>query len=108
MIHFDDGDVEDNVEWGRIEPMQEDSAEVQEYFDHLEELKANNAIFINADGSVTKAVGASKISSAASDADGALVMVINGAVSDRILDIASEASIETVVGTKEGKGFKEL
>ncbi|GIS43214.1 MAG: hypothetical protein Ct9H90mP16_02840 [Candidatus Poseidoniales archaeon] len=22
MIHFDDGDVEDNVEWGRIEPMQ--------------------------------------------------------------------------------------
>jgi hypothetical protein len=31
MIHFDDGDVEDNVEWSRIEAMQEDSAEVQEY-----------------------------------------------------------------------------
>jgi len=91
-----------------IDEMEEQTApaEVQEYFDHLEELKANNAIFINADGSVTEAVGASKISSAASDADGALVMVINGAVSDRILDIASEASIETVVGTKEGKGFK--
>ena len=35
MIHFDDGDVEDNVEWGRIEPMQEDSAEVQEYVENV-------------------------------------------------------------------------
>ena len=35
MIHFDDGDVEDNVEWSRIEPMQEDSAEVQEYVDNV-------------------------------------------------------------------------
>ncbi|HJM67789.1 MAG TPA: Tudor-knot domain-containing protein [Candidatus Thalassarchaeaceae archaeon] len=33
MIHFDDGDVEDSVEWGRIEAMQEDSAEVQEYME---------------------------------------------------------------------------
>ena len=81
-------------------------AEVQEYFDHLEELKANNAIFINADGSVSEAASASKVASAASSADGALAMVINGPVTDRILDIASEASIETVVGTKEGKGFE--
>ena len=35
MIHFDDGDVEDNVEWGRIEAMQEDSAEVQEYVENV-------------------------------------------------------------------------
>jgi len=35
MIHFDDGDVEDNVEWGRIETMQEDSAEVQEYVESV-------------------------------------------------------------------------
>ena len=31
LIHFDDGDVEDNVEWIRIEPLDEDSVEVQEY-----------------------------------------------------------------------------
>ena len=37
MIQFDDGDVEDNVEWGRIEPMQEESAEVQEYVDSVME-----------------------------------------------------------------------
>ena len=35
MIHFDDGDVEDNVEWRRIEPMQEDSVEVQEYVENV-------------------------------------------------------------------------
>ena len=37
MINFDDGDVEDHVEWGRIEPMQEDSAEVQHYVEHVSE-----------------------------------------------------------------------
>ena len=35
MIHFDDGDVEDHVEWSRIEPMQENSAEVQDYVDNV-------------------------------------------------------------------------
>ena len=35
LIHFDDGDVEDNVEWGRIEPMPEDSVEVQEYVESI-------------------------------------------------------------------------
>ena len=45
------------------------------------------------------------MAAAAVEADGAVAIVINGAVSERILDIASEASIETVIGTKEGKGF---
>ena len=35
MIHFDDGDVEDHVEWSRIEPMQEGSAEVQHYVENI-------------------------------------------------------------------------
>ena len=34
FIQFDDGDVEDNVEWGRIEPLNESSSEVQEYIEH--------------------------------------------------------------------------
>ena len=34
LIHFDDGDVEDFVEWGRIEPLNESSDEVQEYIEH--------------------------------------------------------------------------
>ena len=35
MIHFDDGDVEDKVEWSRIEPLQEDSAAVQQYVEQV-------------------------------------------------------------------------
>ncbi len=35
LIHFDDGDVEDNVEWGRIESLQEDSVEVQNYVNSI-------------------------------------------------------------------------
>ena len=80
-------------------------AEVHEYFDHIADLKANNAVFVNVDGTVSDAVGPSKLAAAAEEADGAVAIVFNGAVSDRILDIASEATIGTVVGTKEGKGF---
>ena len=32
--NFDDGDIEDFVEWGRIEPLNESSSEVQEYIAH--------------------------------------------------------------------------
>ena len=56
MIHFDDGDVEDNVEWGRIEPMQEDSAEVQQYVENVmkEELELIEAFQVfDADGTGT-------------------------------------------------------
>ena len=35
MIHFDDGDVEDHVEWSRIEAMKEDSVEVQDYVENV-------------------------------------------------------------------------
>ena len=37
LIHFDDGDVEDNVEWSRIELLIEDSTEVQQYIEQLSE-----------------------------------------------------------------------
>ena len=84
---------------------EEAPAEVHEYFDHIADLKANNAVFVKVDGTVTDAVGPKNLAAAAVEADGAVAIVINGAVSDRILDIASEASIETVIGTKEGKGF---
>jgi DNA primase len=87
------------------EEVAEAPAEVHEYFDHIADLKANNAVFVNVDGTVSDAVGPSKLAAAAEEADGAVAIVFNGAVSDRILDIASEAAIETVVGTKEGKGF---
>ena len=83
-------------------------AEIHEYFDHIEALKTNNAIFVMADGTLSDPVGASKIASAAEEADGVVAMVYNGAVSDRILEIAAQSAIETVIGTKEGKGYAKI
>lgn len=40
LIHFDDGDIEDNVEWGRIEKIPEDSNQVQEYVEHISEAES--------------------------------------------------------------------
>ena len=102
----EDAPSEDKDAWLE-EEAEEAPAEIHEYFDHLEDLKANNAVFVNVDGTISDAVGPSKLAAAADDADGAVAIVFNGAVSDRILDIASSAAIETVVGTKEGKGFSQ-
>jgi len=101
----EDEPSEDADAW--LEDMKEEEApaEVHEYFDHIAELKKNNAVFVNVDGSISDAVSPAKLAAAAEEADGAVAIVFNGPVSDRILDIASEAAIETVVGTKEGKGF---
>jgi len=101
----EDEPSEDADAW--LEEMKEEEApaEIHEYFDHLAELKKNNAVFVNVDGTVSEAYGGKGIAEAAGEADGAVAMVFNGPVSDRILDIASSAAIETVVGTKEGKGF---
>ena len=79
--------------------------EVQEFFGHLDELEAKKAIFVMMDGSVSDPVGPSKLAAAADEADGAIAIVFNGPVSERTLEIASQAAIETVVGTKAGKGY---
>jgi len=101
-----DAPTEDADAWLDEEGEAEEApAEVHEYFDHIADLKANNAVFVKVDGTVTDAVGPKNLAAAAVEADGAVAIVFNGAVSERILDIASEASIETVIGTKEGKGF---
>jgi DNA primase len=85
--------------------VEEAPAEVQEFFDHLDNLEPKKAVFIMVDGTVSEPVGASTLAKKANEADGAIAMVINGPVSDRTLEIASEAAIPTVIGTKAGKGF---
>jgi DNA primase len=80
-------------------------AEIQEMFDHLDTLGKNKALFVLADGSVGEEMGAAGIAKAASSTEGVKVLIINGLVNERIQEIASEASIETVIGTKPGKGF---
>ena len=102
----EDAPTEDADAWLEgMDSNEEAPAEVHEYFDHIADLKKNNAVFVNVDGTISDAVSPAKLAAAAEEADGAVAIVFNGPVSDRILDIASEAAIETVVGTKEGKGF---
>jgi hypothetical protein len=74
-------------------------------FDHLDALEKNKAVFVMVDGSVSDPVGPSTLSKAAGSADGAVAIVFNGPVSERTLEIASESAIETVIGTKAGKGY---
>lgn len=85
--------------------VEEAPAEVQEFFDHLDELAKNKAVFVMVDGAVSQPVGPSKLAKEANEADGAIAIVFNGPVSERTLEIASEAAIPTVIGTKAGKGY---
>ena len=82
-------------------------AEIQEMIDHLDALGKNKAMFVLADGSVGEEMGAAAIAKTASSTEGVKVLIINGPVNERLQEIASEASIETVIGTKPGKGFSK-
>ena len=82
-------------------------AEIQEMFDHQDSLGKNKAMFVLSDGSVSEEMGAGSIAKTAANTEGVQALIINGPVSDRIQEIASEASIATVVGTKPGKGYDE-
>ena len=105
----DSGNVAKDKNWTEDMPeeyvVEEAPAEVQEFFDHLDNLEPKKAVFIMVDGTVSDSVGASTLAKKANEADGAIAMVINGPVSERTLEIASEAAIPTVIGTKAGKGF---
>ena len=105
----DSGNATEDKNWTEDMPeeyvVEEAPAEVQEFFDHLDNLEPKKAVFIMVDGTVSEPVGASTLAKKANEADGAIAMVINGPVSERTLEIASEAAIPTVIGTKAGKGF---
>ena len=40
LIHYDDGDVEDNVEWNRVEKLSLESAQIQEYVEQVSEAES--------------------------------------------------------------------
>jgi len=80
-------------------------AEAAELFDHFENMKKNNAVFVYVDGTVSDPVGPSSFAKKAQEADGAIAIVYNGPVSQRTMEIASEAAIDVVAGTSKGKGF---
>jgi len=105
-----DKDADKDKNWAEDMPeefvVEEAPAEVQEFFDHLDGLKKNKAVFVMVDGTVSEEVGPAKLAKEAEAADGAIAIVFNGPVSERTLEIASDAAIPTVIGTKAGKGYE--
>jgi len=58
-----------------------------------------------ADGSFSEEIGPSKLEQAMSESDNVEVVILNGAVTDKVLDYVTKSTASVVVGTKEGKGF---
>jgi len=77
----------------------------QELFDHMGDLATKKALIVYVDGTLSEPIGPSKLAKEAEKADGAVAIVFNGPLSDRMVQIASTAAIETLVGTSAGKGF---
>ncbi len=78
-------------------------AEIQEYFDQLEDLDKNHAVFVGIDGTISDPIGPKSLAKSAGESEGAVAIVFNGPVSGRTIEIASESAIENVVGQTAGK-----
>lgn len=77
----------------------------KELFDHMGDLASKKAIIVYVDGTLSEPIGATKLAKEAEQADGAVAIVFNGPLSERMVEIASTSAIETLVGTSAGKGF---
>ena len=76
--------------------------EVREWASHMGELKKNYAAMVLSDGSLSDAVGASKLADYSESIEGAQCLLYNGKVTDRIMEIASLGAIEAVIGSTVG------
>jgi len=80
-------------------------ADIQELFDKVDDMGKNKALIRFADGSFSEEIGPSKLEQAMSESDDVEVVILNGAVTDKVLDYVTKSAASVVVGTKEGKGF---
>jgi len=76
--------------------------EVREWASHMSELKKNYAAMVLSDGSLSDAVGASKLAEYSESIEGAQCLLYNGKVTDRIMEIASLGAIQAVIGSTVG------
>ena len=80
-------------------------ADIQELFDKVDEMGKNKAVIRFADGrSLRKS--ASKLADALNEAEEAEAVLFNGSVTEKVLSYVNQSSANTLVGTKEGKGFE--
>ena len=81
-------------------------ADIQELFDKVDEMGKNKAVIRFADGTFSDEIGPSKLEAALSEAEEAEAVLINGSVTEKVLNYVNQSSASTLVGTKEGKGFE--
>ena len=80
--------------------------QIKDYATHIGSLKTNQALFVYGDDTVSEAIGATKLASEAKESKDVLAIVFNGKISNRTFEIASEASIPTIIGTSIASGLK--
>ncbi len=81
-------------------------ADVQELFDMVDEMGKNKAIIRFADGSYSEEIGPSKLEAAMSESESVEALILNGAVTEKVMTYVNQSNATTVVGTKEGKGYQ--
>ena len=81
-------------------------AEIQELFDKVDEMGKNKAVIRFADGTFSDEIGPSKLEAALGEAEEAETVLINGSVTEKVLNYVNQSTANTLVGTKEGKGFE--
>jgi DNA primase len=95
-----DKDMDDTFASGEPAP-----ADIQELFDKVDDMGKNKALIRFADGSFSEEIGPSKLEQAMSESEAVEVVLLNGPVTDKVLDYVTKSAATVVVGTKEGKGF---
>ena len=81
-------------------------ADIQELFDKVDEMGKNKAVIRFADGTFSEEIGPSKLADALNEAEEAEAVLFNGSVTEKVLSYVNQSSANTLVGTKEGKGFE--
>jgi DNA primase len=82
--------------------------EIQELFDKLDEIGKNKAVFLYKDGSYSdEEISASKLSESIEEAEDVEAIIINTPITGSVLEKLKDSSIQTLVGTKEGKDFTD-
>ena len=80
--------------------------QIKDYATHISSLKTNQALFVYGDDTISAAIGATKLAAEAKSSKDVLAIVFNGKISNRTFEIASEASIPTIIGTSIATGLK--
>ena len=96
-----DKDMDD--EYTSAEPA---PADIQELFDKVDDMGKNKAVIRFADGTYSDEIGPSKLEKAMSEVETAETVILNGPVTEKVLNYVHQSSAKTVIGTKEGKGYE--